>query len=122
MVPTSTWKDRTDFPYHRMTALEIHSMVVPCKYSNWQWLIKDKHKRSIDYLNATKLSVPRTESRRNTLSETDAAAGSKKPGASDSLIPGLRINIFPQKNFDISSKARSLWRSLNKGTKQTVCV
>ena len=27
MVPTPTWKARTDFPCHEMTALKIHSIV-----------------------------------------------------------------------------------------------
>ena len=34
MVPTPTWKDGTDFPCHEMNALEIHSIVASCKYSN----------------------------------------------------------------------------------------
>ena len=33
---------KTDFPVMKMTALEIHSFVASCKYSNWQWIIKDK--------------------------------------------------------------------------------
>ena len=46
MVPPPTWKERTDFPCHEMTALEIHSIVASCKYSNWQWIIKDKTQKN----------------------------------------------------------------------------
>ena len=33
MVPPPTWKVGTDFPCHKMTALEIQSIVASCKYS-----------------------------------------------------------------------------------------
>ena len=50
-------------------------------------------------MNATKLSVPRVENRQNAHLETDAAAGSKKPGALDSLIPRLESKPLPPEEF-----------------------
>ena len=49
MVPIPTWKARTDFPCHEMTALEIHSIVASSKYSNLAVnLSKIKHQRTRD--------------------------------------------------------------------------
>ena len=86
-MPTPTWKERTDFPCHKMTALEKQSIVASCKYSNWQCFNRDKTLKGrifldhLDYLSSTKFSVPRVENRQNAHMETDPATGSIKPGA-----------------------------------------
>ena len=67
MVPPPTWKERTDFLCHKITALEIQSIVASTSTLTGSRLSKVKHRRTIDYLNATKLSVPRAESRQNVL-------------------------------------------------------
>ena len=64
-----------------MAALEIQSLVDSGKYSNWQSCSKDKTPKGrifqdhLDYLSATKFSVPGAENRQNTHMETDAASG-----------------------------------------------
>ena len=82
-----------------MTAMEIHSIVAFCKKLSGSGLSKIKHQRIIDNLNSTKLSVSRAESRQNTHLETDAAVGSNKPGASDSLILRLESKPLPPEEF-----------------------
>ena len=70
-----------------MKALEIQSIVASCKYSNWQWFIRDKALKGqifsdhLDYLSATKFSVPRAENRQNTHMVTDPATDYIKPKA-----------------------------------------
>ena len=71
----------------KITALEIQSIVASSKYSNLQCLNRYKTPKGqifldhLDYLSATKFSVPRAENRQNTHMETDPAKGSIKPGA-----------------------------------------
>ena len=60
MVPKPTWKDRTNFPCHEMTALEIQSIVASCKYSNWQCIIKDKTQKNHWLLECHKASCAKS--------------------------------------------------------------
>ena len=50
-------------------------------------------------MNVIMLSVLRAESRQNTHLETDAATGSKKPGALDSLIIRLESKPLSPEEF-----------------------
>ena len=71
----------------KMTALQIQSIVASGKYSNWQCFNRDKTPKGqnfldhLDYLSATKFSVPRAENSQNTDIENDPATSSIKPGA-----------------------------------------
>ena len=76
------------------------------------------HERNIDYLDATKLSVPERKAGKNALLETDAAAGSTSLELQTPWPQGLRANLFPQKNFDVYIKNMVLIDPRgNKGTK-----
>ena len=73
--------------------------------------MKDKHKSYKAFCALSGKQVKRSL-------EIDAAAGSLKPGALDSLIPRLGANLFPWKNFEIYIKNMVLMDPRgNKGTK-----
>ena len=99
VVPPPTWKDRTDFPCHKMTALQIHSIVAFCKYSNWQWIIKDKAQKNHRLFECHKAFYAKSRKQVKSSLETNAAAGSKKPEALDSLIPRLKSKHLPPEEF-----------------------
>ena len=67
---------QNDFPCHEMTALEIHSIVASCKYSNWQWIIKDKTQKNHRLLECHKAFCAKSGKQAKHSLETDAAAGS----------------------------------------------
>ena len=65
----------------KMTALEIKSIIASCNYSNRQCFSRDKKSKGqifldhLDYLSATKFSMPRAENMQNAHMETDEAKG-----------------------------------------------
>ena len=67
---------KTDFLVMKMTAFEIHSIVTSCKYSNWQWIIKDKTQKNHRLLECYNAFCAKSEKQVKHSLETDPAAGS----------------------------------------------
>ncbi len=110
-----------------MTALEIHSIVASCKYSNWQWIMKDKTQKNYRLLDFHKAFCAKSGKQAKRSLETDAAAGSASLELQTPWPQGLRANLFPWKNFDALSKTWSLWtpgeiKGPNRLSEKTVCV